>query len=72
MWLLAMCRSSTCSRGSTSLVRKARKSAKAKIVEGLHRNDVLVLLKVCGTFPFQFGTLEDDLNSSALDIKVSQ
>lgn len=72
MWLLAMCRSSACSGGSTPLVRKAQTSAKAKIVEGLHRDDILVLLKVCGTLPFQFGTLEDDLNSSALDIKVNQ
>lgn len=54
------------------MVRKAQTSAKAKIVEGLHRDDILVLLKVCGTLPFQFGTLEDDLNSSALDIKVNQ
>jgi len=78
MWLLVTCRSPTYNRGSTPLVGKDQKLAKAKTGEPLHRDDVLVLLKSVGLFPstlvnlaFQFCPLEDDLTSSALGIKVS-
>lgn len=61
------------------MARKNQKSAKAKNGEGLHRDDVLVLLESVGLFSlmlvtlaFQIYPLKDDLNSSALGIKVSQ
>lgn len=65
MRLLVMCRSPTCSGGSTPLLRKDQKSAEAKIGEGLHRDDMMDLLKSVGLFPlvlislaFQFCHLE--------------